>query len=278
MPFGTTVTGIRFKYSGSLAQGVTVFFKPPHEKKITPELVEVVRNEITKRSPVLMGANRRPLVANSVGETLRLKHNESPQVMSYVLPLLIEEGFCTVSDHKPFMIHRRIRNVHEPTRIAALPSGAEVRARLECSLEMLKAEDAYLLRHNVNERTLTHKLAEHLQRHFSGWHVDCEYNRNGVDLKKLLSLPDCAPSKDDEDGCTVFPDIIVHQRGRSDDSQPTRNLLVIEAKKSTNPRSTEKDYTKLRLYKQQLRYRHSAFVVFEIDINHPDCKLSFDPP
>jgi hypothetical protein len=39
-----------------------------------------------------MGANR-PLPANSVGETLWEKHRVSPQVMSYVLPLLIEERF-----------------------------------------------------------------------------------------------------------------------------------------------------------------------------------------
>jgi hypothetical protein len=38
---------------------------------------------------VLMGANRKPLVADSIGETLWLKHKTSPPVMSYVLPLLI---------------------------------------------------------------------------------------------------------------------------------------------------------------------------------------------
>jgi hypothetical protein len=27
--------------------------------------------------------------------------------MSYVLPLPIEECFCAVSDHKPFVIHRK---------------------------------------------------------------------------------------------------------------------------------------------------------------------------
>src|SRR5207245_8723921 len=75
--------------------------------KITPEVVKIIRHEITTRSPVLMGANRKPLVANSVGETLAEKHGVSPQVMSYVLPLLIEEKFCTVSDRKPFMIHKK---------------------------------------------------------------------------------------------------------------------------------------------------------------------------
>lgn len=106
MPLAKTVTGKSFEYSGSLTTGLTIFFKPPHKKKIPVETINIIRHEITKRSPVLMGANRQPLVGDSVGETLALKHNESPQVMSYVLPLLIEEGFCTASDGKPFVIHK----------------------------------------------------------------------------------------------------------------------------------------------------------------------------
>lgn len=107
MPITKTLMGKSFEYSGSLGTGITVFFKPPHKKKIPAEIINIIRQELTKRSPVLMGANRQPLVADSVGETLALKHNESPQVMSYVLPLLIEEGFCTASDGKPFVIHKK---------------------------------------------------------------------------------------------------------------------------------------------------------------------------
>lgn len=44
-----------------------------------------------------MGANKKPFVADSVGETLAQKHGVSPQVMSYVLPLLIEEEYCTLT-------------------------------------------------------------------------------------------------------------------------------------------------------------------------------------
>jgi len=66
----------------------------------------VIQAEIIKRSLVRMGASRKPLVADSVGETLSARHGVSPQVMSYVLPLLVEEGFCTVSSSKPFIIHR----------------------------------------------------------------------------------------------------------------------------------------------------------------------------
>lgn len=107
MPISKTLMGNTFQYSGTLATGITVFFKPPSKKTITPAIIRVIKAEITKRSPVLMGACVKPLVADSVGETLATQHNETPQVMSYILPLLVADGFCTVSDRKPFVIHRK---------------------------------------------------------------------------------------------------------------------------------------------------------------------------
>jgi hypothetical protein len=107
MRIAKTIMGKSFEYSGSLATGLIVYFKQPNRMKIRPETIAIIRQEISARSPVLMGANRGPLVADSVGETLALKHNETPQVMSYVLPLVIEEGFCTVSDSRPYVIHRK---------------------------------------------------------------------------------------------------------------------------------------------------------------------------
>jgi hypothetical protein len=38
VPSAKTVTGQPFEYDGTLATGITVFFKPPHKKKITPAL------------------------------------------------------------------------------------------------------------------------------------------------------------------------------------------------------------------------------------------------
>ena len=105
MATATTVTGVLFEYTGSLATGLIVSFKNS-AMKITVETIRIIQDEITKRSPVLMGANRKPLVRDSVGETLWLKYRVTPQAMSYVLPLLLEEGFCTVSDRKPYVIHR----------------------------------------------------------------------------------------------------------------------------------------------------------------------------
>ena len=108
MPISKTVMGKDFEYTGTLRSGLVVLFKRSKTfLKIKPEFIRTIRDEIEKRSPVLMGANREPLVADSVGETLSLEHGASPQVMSYVLPLLIEEGFCTVSPERPYMIRLR---------------------------------------------------------------------------------------------------------------------------------------------------------------------------
>lgn len=105
MPFARTVMGKKFEYSGTLESGITVFFTSGNRKKISPEIIRAIRDEIRRRSPVRMGANRAPLVPDSIGETLALSYHESPQVMSYVLPLLIEEGFCTVSGGRPYVIY-----------------------------------------------------------------------------------------------------------------------------------------------------------------------------
>ena len=80
---------------------------------------------------------------------------------------------------------------------------------MAATVAFLKAEGD-LLQLNANERSITHKLAEYLQREFSDWNVDCEYNRLGAAIKRLPA-PEAIGS-DDEDGRTIFPDIIVHRR------------------------------------------------------------------
>jgi len=102
-----TVMGKRFKYKGSLSGGIAVHFGDAGaDWAIPPQIIDVIKDEITKRSPVLMGASRRPLVKNSVGETLYKEHGFSPAAMTYVLPLLVEAGFCTVESKRPYLIHR----------------------------------------------------------------------------------------------------------------------------------------------------------------------------
>ena len=131
-----------------------------------------------------------------------------------------------------------------------------VRERLGNALARLLEEDRFLLVNDLNERSISHTLAEHLQTEFADWHVDCEYNRNYAVIKRLREgSPE--PSADDAEARTVYPDIVVHRRNADE------NLLVVEIKKSTNSNNEEYDLTKLRSFLSQLHYTYGAFIKFE---------------
>src|SRR5271156_1841591 len=105
---------------------------------------------------------------------------------------------------------------------------AEIESKLRRAIRTLLREDGWLLRYDANERSITHKLAEYLQKEFRDWHVDCEYNLDGHDDSKKLDLPPKRNiSSADTEARTVFPDIIVHCRGKH---AKRLNLLVLEAK------------------------------------------------
>ncbi len=110
-----------------------------------------------------------------------------------------------------------------------------IETALDALLAFVQAE-ATLLEVDANERSITHKMAEYLQRAFLDWQVDCEYNRLGSIVKRLPDPTEVGT--DDTDGQTIFPDIIVHKR------KARANLLVIEVKKTTNTR--EGDEKKLK--------------------------------
>jgi hypothetical protein len=95
--------GVEFQYSGSLDTGLIV-----HKNidiYISRNIIQIIQGEIEKRSPVFMGACRDKPIRDSIGETL-LNNGYSPQSLSYVIPLLIEEGFCRASDRRPYKIIR----------------------------------------------------------------------------------------------------------------------------------------------------------------------------
>lgn len=144
----------------------------------------------------------------------------------------------------------------------------EVRRRVETALKQLSVLDSYLLEHDVNERTITHRFAIYLENHFDGWDVDCEYNRPAGGLKHLFSeverrLAEVSgeePLTRDTLGRTVYPDVIVHRRGTRE------NLLAIELTKSTNPVPEDFARSKLSGYKDHpdLRYRYACLVQLEV--------------
>jgi hypothetical protein len=65
------------------------------------------------------------------------------------------------------------------------PDLARLERQVIQAAESLVTHDGYLLACDLNERSITHKFAEHLQRKFPEWNVDCEYNRDYHDPKRL---------------------------------------------------------------------------------------------
>ncbi len=140
------------------------------------------------------------------------------------------------------------------------------RDQIEKALDKAKAlflsREGYLLTANVNERSLTHKFAEHLQAVVGGgWCVDCEYNRYGVDSTKILEevkqIVGEYASTDETKARTVYPDVIIHRRGPEGP-----NLLVIEAKKNASKAERVDDWKKLHRIKDQYEYTFAAFINF----------------
>lgn len=140
----------------------------------------------------------------------------------------------------------------------------EIQIRLVRALRTLLDQDDDILNIDINERTLTHRLAIYVEKEFPNWNVDCEYNRIN-DVPKKIPYEPCAHlhkkdiSPDETEARTVFPDIIVHKRITEN------NLLVIEVKKSSNALPDECDLLKLKAYKEELEYIHAAFVRIKTD-------------
>ncbi|GAB3732312.1 hypothetical protein [Spirosoma lituiforme] len=134
--------------------------------------------------------------------------------------------------------------------------------------------DSWLLKKDLSERSISHKLAEHLQALVVDFDVDCEYNGNAQeddrkkiyllneDLRQAGFLREEEAGKDPVDRA-VFPDIIVHKRGSHE-----QNMCVIEVKKSTSRVSFQYDRLKLmaytsHLYGNELSYQLGVFVCFQ---------------
>ena len=128
-----------------------------------------------------------------------------------------------------------------------------IKNAVEEALEQLLRADSDILHLDINERSISHRLAGYLELFFPGWNVDCEYNRNHDDPKRL-NIPRRKIDSDDIQATTVFPDIIVHKRGTD------ANLLVIEMKKTTSKEDDSYDLGKLEAFKSQLGYQYALFI------------------
>jgi hypothetical protein len=143
----------------------------------------------------------------------------------------------------------------------------EIEQKIKNALLRFYKEDSYLIDNNVHERSLTFRLGMYLQNEFPDYNVDCEYNKNCQTFQhnKLLSARcDEEPKFNckecgDHRKCTVFPDIIIHQRGTD------KNLLVIEAKCNASVSQIAEDKEKLQAYLDEptLCYQYGLFINFQ---------------
>jgi hypothetical protein len=163
------------------------------------------------------------------------------------------------------------------------PEFPEIRSKVRNSIDEFIKKEYFLLSNDVNERSISHGLAVYLGCQFIGWDVDCEYNRDHDKIKKLnlKKIKSRKIKSDDTNANTVYPDIIIHKRGDSHN-----NLLVIEIKKSQkerNLRCTKSeifDCEKLKLYQEDLNYKHALFLRFftgEKDIRNSDTQNNNAP-
>jgi hypothetical protein len=96
-----TLRGKVFYYKGNLQQGLSVYFtekdnstRTENKVKISKEVIDYIKKEIQKCGDIAMGACRDKPPPNSLGAKLK-KMGISPQVLSYVIPLLKKVGFCS---------------------------------------------------------------------------------------------------------------------------------------------------------------------------------------
>jgi len=175
-----------------------------------------------------------------------------------------------------------------------LYSDVEINEKLLNSLGYLLRFDHYLLENDINERSISHKLAEYLSFEFPNYNIDCEFNKVFKDPKIIgifkNLIQDVSSTKEfmrDEinqlaqrevetgevlyDLKTkkliearnisikrIYPDIIIHHRGSSE------NLLVIELKKTTNKSESQRKWDEEKLKyvttKPPFNYKFGAMI------------------
>lgn len=159
-----------------------------------------------------------------------------------------------------------------------------LKENIQKALLELHHHDNHLLKNDGSERSIAHCLAVHLQKLFTAYHVDCEYNVNieasnnrkeidllSEELQQFRRSESNRNSYNIEDeryySVSVYPDIIVHKRGRNDN-----NLVVFELKKSTSTVGDAYDKLKLKKYTQDfptsLKYKFGVFINIHTGLCH----------
>lgn len=132
--------------------------------------------------------------------------------------------------------------------MAEKKQNAAVKDAVGEAVEQLFAKEGFLLEANAAERTIVARLAMYLEPRFPEYHVNVEYNRHGLDPKRL-NLPAYGGEK------LILPDVVVHRQGHDEN-----NLLVIQVKKETNNESRDYDRVVIAGMKQDYGYTWGVLI------------------
>lgn len=146
-------------------------------------------------------------------------------------------------------------NDDQPLKTKDHTSEAYLRNALQSAVTKLEARDNALLKRDLHEVTVTARLAHYLAMQIEPGHdslrVDCEYNRNGDDVKS-------------QGNKNFRPDVIVHHRGKKE-----WNFLVVECKKTPSKTSerieVRKDVQRLLKMLDDDRYRFQCAAFIEVN-------------
>src|SRR6266700_3253051 len=86
----------------------------------------------------------------------------------------------------------------------------EIRSRLEVGIQSFLTAEAKLFAARIGERAMCAHLADHLEKAFTPWEADSEYDSFG-NVRKRSPIPSRKKSKNPL-GHLVTPDIIIHRR------------------------------------------------------------------
>ncbi len=159
---------------------------------------------------------------------------------------------------------------------------------LEQSVDLVYQNDKYLIKHSVHEQDISHRIAfyfENLLGNYAwftqkGYSVDVEYNKNFEDSKRVYKqCSDCQLEHCyiKNSGYNIGdyiqicrPDIILHKRGKNNNSYSDyNNLLVIEVKK--NDPSSEEDFAKLSAFTcKNSDYKYNLGIYINLNTKTPE--------
>lgn len=122
---------------------------------------------------------------------------------------------------------------------------------LNDALERLFVNDSSLLESDVAERTICAQIAQYLKPYFPNYNVDVEYNRHGIEPKRVRLPKNCRSKRKS----LILPDIVVHQR-----SHDRENLIVVQVKKETNREPRACDRAILLAMKRDFKYAVGALL------------------